>query len=255
MTTTAETPSVVVRRPGREACGQAGWVLVGASFLGRVYLAMAAGLLLWATVPIALGWSSLVILTGSMTPVIEPGDAVLVDRVAPTRLEPGMVLVVDDPAHIGRTISHRLQEVREDGTLILKGDANGSADSTPVSPDQVRGVARLLVPVVGLPKAWSFSHNYTAITVWAVGSLLAVAAVTAESSRRTPVDRRAVPAEASARDAVDLRPSPEPVPARPARGRAGSVCRPGPGTAPRPVRGAGRTCSTAAASTRTPAWS
>jgi signal peptidase I len=104
--------------------------------------------------PAALGCRAVVVVSGSMQPSVWVGD-VLVARPLGNQLpRRGQVLLVDDPAHPGRLLSHRLIRVNPDGTLMLKGDANTTADSTPVPRSAVHGVAVLRVPLIGHPTIW-----------------------------------------------------------------------------------------------------
>ena len=49
---------------------------------------------------------------------------------------------------------HRLVEVRSDGQLVTKGDANQNRDSSTVGFDAVHGAAFLRIPYAGLPNYW-----------------------------------------------------------------------------------------------------
>src|SRR5690606_14839321 len=136
--------SPVVRRFGLTQVGTfAGWVVIS-------YLAT---MLLWVVVPsLVLGWRPMVVVSGSMSPLIRAGDVVHIDPgVVPDT--PGAVVGFD--VGDGVTI-HRLHQITGDGSLITKGDANSRPDSTPVAPEQVIGQARLLVPYIGLAKVWGW---------------------------------------------------------------------------------------------------
>ncbi|WP_091111455.1 S24/S26 family peptidase [Geodermatophilus dictyosporus] len=102
----------------------------------RGLLGTLAGLLLWSVVPVAAGRESSVVVSSSMTPTLAVGDVVLARPVADGDLTPGQILLVDDPDHAGRLRLHRLVEVT-DGGLVLRGDANARADSTPVDRSAV----------------------------------------------------------------------------------------------------------------------
>ncbi len=111
-------------------------------------------LFIWTLLPVALGWSPSVIVTGSMLPAVEPGDIVVVAKVEPEVLRVGHVIRFVDPSRPSRHLLHRITEVEQDGRFITRGDANPTADSTPVSRESVTGVARLRVPLIGLPVVW-----------------------------------------------------------------------------------------------------
>ncbi|HEX5740766.1 MAG TPA: signal peptidase I, partial [Pilimelia sp.] len=132
--------------------------VTGLTFLRRLALALAIGMVAWSLAPVAFGWQTAVVVTGSMHPAVRVGDVVATAPVRSadvSRLPAGSVLLMDDPAKPGTLLLHRLVKVRSDGTLVTKGDANRSRDSTPVPPQNVRGIARLRVPAVGLPVLWA----------------------------------------------------------------------------------------------------
>jgi signal peptidase len=117
-------------------------------------LALLCGLLVWSLLPCLVGWRPQVVLTGSMEPRIHPGDLVLAAPVSPTAIQPGQVALFRDPAHPQRTLVHRVVRRDDAGDLITRGDANAIEDSTPVPVGNVRGLARLRIPWVGLPVVW-----------------------------------------------------------------------------------------------------
>ncbi|SDQ11713.1 LamG-like jellyroll fold domain-containing protein [Quadrisphaera sp. DSM 44207] len=137
-------------------------LLDGACWAG---LSLLVGLLALALVPVALGWRSDVVLSGSMRPAVEPGDVVVSAPVGPGqvragRVRAGQVVVVDDPVRPGGSLVHRVAEVRPDGRLVTRGDANEHPDSTPVEPTAVHGRAVVRVPAAGLPALWLHQGAY-----------------------------------------------------------------------------------------------
>jgi signal peptidase len=137
------------------------------------YLAGLGVLLGAAMVPLVIGWSGTVVASGSMAPSLRTGDVVVVAPVDAARVGTGDVVLVDDPAHRGRLLTHRVVRRTPDGSLVLKGDANALADSTPVAPAAVRGVARVAVPRLGLPVLWLRTGDLRWV-LWLVGTVLAV---------------------------------------------------------------------------------
>ncbi|GGJ82695.1 hypothetical protein GCM10010123_10430 [Pilimelia anulata] len=127
----------------------------------RLVLALAVGMIAWSLAPVAFGWQTSVVISGSMSPAIRVGDVVATSPVAKDRvgdIPKGTVILMDDPAQPGKLLLHRLVKHRKDGTLVTKGDANKANDTTPVPRENVRGTARLRIPVVGLPVLW-FQHR------------------------------------------------------------------------------------------------
>jgi len=97
-----------------------------------------------------------VVLTGSMEPLIDPGDVVLIEK----------ILEEQDISHLSKgdiinfkrddiTITHRINDVYcdEAGNLSFstKGDNNDSADVQLVLPNDINGTVRKVIPKVGLP--------------------------------------------------------------------------------------------------------
>jgi signal peptidase I len=99
------------------------------------------------------GWRATTVVTGSMAPNVDVGDVILVGSADGDALASGRIVVFRNPAGPG-LVTHRLVAQNPDGTWQTKGDANPKADSTPLSPDEVVGVARLVVPSAGLPMVW-----------------------------------------------------------------------------------------------------
>jgi signal peptidase I len=128
-------------------------VLYAAGTVSMLILSMTASLGLWIGLPwVLLGWSPTLIVSGSMSPQVSPGDVVLVRPVPQDELGPDTVVLYDRP-ETGRVL-HRIVAVLPDGTFRTQGDANDVPDSAPVSPADVRGVAVLAVPWVGRPSLW-----------------------------------------------------------------------------------------------------
>jgi signal peptidase len=155
-------------RTGLAAC--VGAVLRTAA---AVVLISYASLAIIATLPVALGWNSSVVMSGSMRPGFQPGDVVLSSPVEVANLVPGQVLLVDDPARGGHLLMHRYARPGPAGSLITQGDANRSADSTPVPAKNVRGLPRLRVPWIGRPVLWLRLHALVPLAAMALlGSAL-----------------------------------------------------------------------------------
>jgi len=93
------------------------------------------------------------IATGSMEPMIYPGDVILVHQnIAISELEVGDVIQFQRGSIL---ISHRIVDIEEEKGAITgfktKGDNNSVADSELVKPEYVRGKIVQVVPKVGWP--------------------------------------------------------------------------------------------------------
>jgi signal peptidase I len=116
-------------------------------FMGWALGSFVLSLMVWVLIPtLAMGWRPMVVTSDSMTPSIRTGDIVLVDPDATVRV--GEVIAFDSA---GTTVVHRVANI-EDEVITTHGDANERDDSTPVSPSDIGGVGRMLVPYVGLTR-------------------------------------------------------------------------------------------------------
>lgn len=142
---------------------------------GLVGLAMTSILIfsiLWAVVaPLVFGWSPIAITSGSMQPHIDAGDLVFIEPSNGQNLQPGAVIVFQDTT-AGR-VTHRIVDTTPTGDYVTRGDANGRIDSTPVTPDQIIGVGRMVLPSIGHPIVWAANHQWRRLLITAV---IAVAA-------------------------------------------------------------------------------
>lgn len=120
-----------------------------------------------------LGWTPMVVTSGSMEPLIKTGDVVLVQDVDHL-VGKGTVVAYDDGNGI---VMHRVVGVDADGTYTTKGDANAVPDSTSVSQSQIVGQGRLLVPYIGLARVvgwvwWATVGLLVAVSIplWRLGT-------------------------------------------------------------------------------------
>lgn len=97
-----------------------------------------------------------VIATGSMEPLIDPGDMIIINRIQTEEQIKG--LKVGDIVQFARgeiLITHRIIEVLDDGignlTFRTKGDNNSDSDSQPVHPNDIKGILIKVIPKVGCP--------------------------------------------------------------------------------------------------------
>ena len=142
--------------------------------LGLLVVYVTMSLALSAVAPaVGFGWTSVVITSGSMSPSFSIGDVVMASPHDGRGLGAGTVVVFSDPARPG-LLTHRIESVNPDGSYVTKGDANREPDSTPLRPEQVVGVGRLLVPYIGLPLVWYWAGAWGELAVWVAGMMLAL---------------------------------------------------------------------------------
>lgn len=143
-------------------------VLYGAGMVSMLVISMASSLSLWIGLPWAfLGWSPTLITSGSMQPLVAPGDVVMVRPISAEDLVPNTVVLFERP-DTGRVL-HRIVERLPDGTFRTRGDANTVDDSGFLHADEVRGAAVLAVPWIGRPSLWLAQGQTLPLTAAAVG--------------------------------------------------------------------------------------
>ncbi len=158
----------------------------------HVYLLMLLGAWI-AIVMVTTGWNPVVVTSGSMAPTIRPGDVLMVDAHPVDELLGQRTVITFASPRDGELITHRVFEtLPENRQYITKGDANLTPDTDRVSPEQVRGVGRLVVPLVGLPVVWMQEGNQVAVLATFVLSMasatIAFSSVRTRKRKRTRVD-------------------------------------------------------------------
>ena len=129
---------------------------------------LAAGLTLGAILAVVLGaaLSPLfgiqirTVLSGSMAPTINTGDALLVERVRAREVRVGDVITFTDPTDRSRLITHRVSTLRFDGkraNVTTKGDANTGVERWGIEADGTVGLVRQRLPRFGYVFAWAQS--------------------------------------------------------------------------------------------------
>ncbi|GAA1445032.1 hypothetical protein GCM10009641_65330 [Mycobacterium cookii] len=158
------------------------WTRLAAVLLARIYRTFVLGLVVVATAPVAFGWGSYVVRSGSMEPSIAVGDVVVAKPwTEDQRVRVGRVFVYDAPAATSpHLMVHRIVELRDDGDYTTAGDANELTDVAPLPSRDIRATAVLLVPHVGLPVTWFQTGQWLRLAAW----LLLTAAAFALATRR-----------------------------------------------------------------------
>jgi signal peptidase I len=189
-TATASVTVVGARREagaGTTAGARLAWACIVVGILSRTVLGTLIGLLLWAAVPAVIGWTPTTVMTGSMEPRIHPGDVVVARPVAESSIHRGQVLLFQDPDHADHLRLHRYDDNGQGTQIVTKGDANPTADSTPIDRSAVVGVGYLRVPYIGTPFVWAAGHQWGHLLVTGSALLLLVLGAQADRSlRRDP---------------------------------------------------------------------
>lgn len=88
--------------------------------------------------------------TGSMTPNIKIGDAVVIEKkVNLDKLKEGDIVAYLSEGN--KVIVHRIIKVNSDETFITKGDFNNTADPNYVKKEQIKGKVKFKIPFIAYP--------------------------------------------------------------------------------------------------------
>jgi signal peptidase I len=124
--------------------------IVSAAFQG-VVVAAALGTAAFLVVPKLLGWKTVTVMSGSMSPTYAVDAVLAVDPVDPAKIRVDDVIVFRTEAD-RPLVTHRVVAVehRADGLMfVTKGDANEDADRDPVAASAVRGRVVFGIPYLG----------------------------------------------------------------------------------------------------------
>lgn len=107
--------------------------------------------------PSVLGLTPMVVLSGSMSgdapDHIEVGDLIFVGKAEPKELKVGDVIAYMESDESTTVVTHRIIEIltAEDGSLQwrVQGDANNTPDENPVPENNLVGIYKFRIPLVG----------------------------------------------------------------------------------------------------------
>lgn len=118
-----------------------------------LFLALVLPFVVFALPQLVGAEASYVVLSDSMSPTINAGDAIIVNEVSPSEIEEGDVITFHKSAEAdGLPITHRVTEVvQRDGERYFRtrGDANENADQSLVKGENVVGRELLVIPYLG----------------------------------------------------------------------------------------------------------
>ncbi len=121
-------------------------------FAEALAVGLIVGLMLLILVPVVIGWRPYTVLTGSMRPVIQPGDVVMDRPVQASKLHVGDVVTFKDQTRNGRLVTHRIRSIaqgRQFTAVETRGDANNTSERWQVQSKDRIGVVVYTLPWIG----------------------------------------------------------------------------------------------------------
>ena len=165
-----------------EAVGQSrkcpAWLARAWSVAPTALLCAALALALVVGVGAVLGYRGEVVLSGSMRPYLQPGDMVVVHRIAPAQMRVGDVVSFSAPDRGGITITHRVRSLRTLGNrriaVVTRGDANNTSEHWSVAREGSVGLVIAKLPRVGYVTHWMAGLTARILLFIALGAALLV---------------------------------------------------------------------------------
>lgn len=117
-------------------------VILAALLICNLYT-LAARWLFGQLQPTVFGYSTAVVISGSMSETIEVNDMVVIHRQDAYRTGDIITFEMDDTL-----VTHRIVAVAENG-FVTRGDANNTEDRYPVTGDRIIGKVVFVIPGVG----------------------------------------------------------------------------------------------------------
>jgi len=120
----------------------------------------------------------LIVLSGSMSPTIEPGDIVISTHVKPDEIEKGDIITFKDQNNPKNCITHRVVNIvkDDDGNIYFrtKGDANDEPDINIVPSSMLVGKVVVTIPYLGYLPTFAKSKIGFITLIFIPGTLIIV---------------------------------------------------------------------------------
>jgi len=128
------------------------------------YVLIIIYLIIW--LPSLFGYKPLVVLSGSMSPTFEKGDVIYYHEASQNEIKVGDAITFKLEDTI---VTHRINEIDEDGMYVTKGDANETVDPVKINYSNILGKdLNFKIMFVGYFIKYINEHAWTIITVFVV---------------------------------------------------------------------------------------
>jgi signal peptidase len=151
-------------------------------FLATTVTGFVIGIALALALPLAFDARPLVVLSGSMEPVLGTGDVSVVRSIAPLDARPGDIVTFRDPANAERLITHRVRAMHVQGDAVVfrtRGDVNNVSERWRVAADGEIGRLMYRIPMLGWVLNYARSKGLFVLLLGGALALLLVLELTA----------------------------------------------------------------------------
>ena len=150
-------------------------------FPGMTVAGFAIGIAFALAAPLAFDARPLVVLSGSMEPVLHTGDVSVVSSIAPVDARPGDIVTFRDPDNAERLITHRVRAMHVQGNAVVfrtRGDANNVSERWRVPANGEIGRVIYRIPKLGWVLAYARSKGLFMLLIGGALALLLVLELT-----------------------------------------------------------------------------
>jgi signal peptidase I len=155
-----------------------------------MYLIILLTFIACAVVPTTFNWKPTIVMSASMTPVIQPGAVLVAQPMDQDELRKSLrkdfVLLANDPVNKDTLITHRVHALFDETgkNITTKGDANKDPDSALMPLKNIIGIERIQVPLIGLPIQSMRLGNYGPLAIFLLLTVIAQLSVMTEAKRQ-----------------------------------------------------------------------
>jgi signal peptidase I len=151
-------------------------------FVAMTVAGFGIGIALALALPLAFDARPLVVLSGSMEPVLGTGDVSVVRSIAPLDARPGDIVTFRDPGNAERLITHRVRTMHvqdEAVVFVTRGDANNVSERWRVPASGEIGRVAYRIPELGWVLNYARSRGLFVLLLGGALALLLVLELTA----------------------------------------------------------------------------
>ena len=141
------------------------------TLLSGVFMALVLILAILLAGTRLVGLTPYAVISGSMEPEYPVGSLIYVDQVEPSEISIGdpITFVMNESLMVA---THRVVDIKEEGSFITKGDANDTVDGTPVHPKNLLGRPQFSLPYLGYVSVFLASGQGRVVLLGVLGILI-----------------------------------------------------------------------------------
>ena len=118
------------------------------------------GLVITLGISLCFGYKYRIISTDSMEPKVHVGTLIIENKVSFDSLQVGDIITYTRPNEKNIKVTHRIIDINEDGTLVVKGDNPDHSQIDEVNANNYVGKALILVPNIREFFDWIYANMF-----------------------------------------------------------------------------------------------